>query len=436
MCIDDFAIKKRHSYGTVMIDIETHRVIDLIDSRNLEDVIEWLKTYKNLKIISRDGSLTYKSAIASAHPSAIQVSDRFHLLKNLTDYCKDYLKSKFQSNITIKEEVNVPLNSEIESLELNNKHLTLEKKCEQAYQLLAQGVDKSCICKQLDMNIHLFDKLLLLAPKELMEDFKNTSESRQIIKANNKMGVVNEARKLYNEKYSMNKISKILDIDIRTVKKYIDPLFNPVCIRHITKKSILDDYKSDITALYQKGNTSKTIYDAIALKGYTGSESNLRRYCSQLKKSSNNTLLECNEKKSVIIQREKLLMLLYKPAKSVKGLTTEIIKQVNEKYPFFKSIIELIHEFKEILSNKKASQLDPWIEYATSLNNSYIHSFINGITRDIDAVKNAIIYDYNNGLAEGSVNKLKVIKRIMYGRNSFEMLKRKILYLEARKLTN
>ena len=56
-----------------------------------------------------------------------------------------------------------------------------------------------------------------------------------------------------------------------------------------------------------------------------------------------------------------------------------------------------------------------------------IDSFLNGIERDFEAVKNGIKYDYNNGLAEGSVNKIKVIKRIMYGRCSFDILKQKVL---------
>ena len=68
VCIDDFAIRKRESYGTIMVDIETHRVIDLIPSRECNDVVEWLKTYSNLKIISRDCSITYHNAIKKAHP--------------------------------------------------------------------------------------------------------------------------------------------------------------------------------------------------------------------------------------------------------------------------------------------------------------------------------------------------------------------------------
>ena len=92
MCIDDFALKKRHDYGTVMIDIETHQIIDMIDSREEEDVRKWLEAYPNLEIISRDGAIMYKSASDKSHPKAKQISDRFHILKNLTEYAKNALK--------------------------------------------------------------------------------------------------------------------------------------------------------------------------------------------------------------------------------------------------------------------------------------------------------------------------------------------------------
>lgn len=65
-----------------------------------------------------------------------------------------------------------------------------------------------------------------------------------------------------------------------------------------------------------------------------------------------------------------------------------------------------------------------------------LDSFVNGIERDKDAIKNAIQFDYNNGFAEGSANKLKVIKRIMYGRNSFELLKSKLLRFKSKRKIN
>jgi transposase len=83
-----------------MIDIETHRVIDLIPSRDCEEVVQWL----NLHVVSRDGSITYKKAITLSHPKAIQVSDRFHIIKNLTSYFKDYLMKYFKAKVIIDRE--------------------------------------------------------------------------------------------------------------------------------------------------------------------------------------------------------------------------------------------------------------------------------------------------------------------------------------------
>ena len=127
---------------------------------------------------------------------------------------------------------------------------------------------------------------------------------------------------------------------------------------------------------------------------------------------------------------------MYKPIINVKGLSVEDLNKVNEKYPRYKEIIDLVSEFRVILKSKAITKIDKWMQQASALKNRYIDSFINGITRDITAVKNAIIYDYNNGLAEGSVNKLKAIKRIMYGRNSFDMLYKKILWLEKNRKIN
>ena len=80
--------------------------------------------------------------------------------------------------------------------------------------------------------------------------------------------------------------------------------------------------------------------------------------------------------------------------------------------------------------SKSIDDLPGWIDETKKLEIDEFNSFINGINKDMDATQNAILLKHNNGLAEGSVNKLKVIKRIMYGRNSFKMLRCKLLKLE------
>ena len=105
-------------------------------------------------------------------------------------------------------------------------------------------------------------------------------------------------------------------------------------------------------------------------------------------------------------------------------------EKIIQRYPVIEDIINLVNEFKHLLESKNVEKLEEWIEKANNLKIRKIDKFVNGLKRDIQAVRNAIIYEYNNGLTEGSVNKLKVIKRVMYGRNKFKMVRQKVLFLE------
>jgi len=130
-----------------------------------------------------------------------------------------------------------------------------------------------------------------------------------------------------------------------------------------------------------------------------------------------------NGTKTETIKRENILKLLYQPIEKVKIISKKQFEMICKEYSFFKKIYKITWEFKSMLTDKNIDVLE-------------INSFINGIERDMEAVRNAIKYEYSNGLAEGCINKLKVIKRIMYGRCSFETLKNKILRLEKMRLFN
>lgn len=119
------------------------------------------------------------------------------------------------------------------------------------------------------------------------------------------------------------------------------------------------------------------------------------------------------------------------PLEKVKNLSAEQLNQVYIEYPVYFNIINIVNNFRKLISNKNVGDLENWINTAKGLGISEVNSFVNGLLKDLEAVKNAIIYDYNNGLAEGSVNKLKVIKRIMYGRCDFETLRKKVLRFEC-----
>lgn len=418
-----------------MIDIQTHRVIDLISSRDCEEVTSWLKSYPNLQVVSRDGSITYKKAITISHPKAIQVSDRFHLLKNLTSYCKDYLMEYLKPKVLLDNGNKVETSIVPTKSSVKNKKLTLEQKTTKAIELLHDGLGKSQICRQLNMDIRVFNKLLAMNSDNRLSYLKSSLQISHEENVAKKIELINAVRDMHNNKYSIRAIAKELSMSRKTITKYLDENVSAVNGNYnVKRRSILDPFLEDINRLTYDGCELSEIEYIIRQKGFKGSNSTIRNYIARLKKSiyeiykNNKTSPSTTE----LVERSKLLKLLYKPIIKVKGLSIKCVNKANEQYPLYKEIIDLVSGFRTILKSKAITEINKWMEQACSLNNKYINSFINGITRDITAVKNAIIYDYNNGLAEGSVNKLKLIKRIMYGRNSFDMLRKKTLLLEKK----
>jgi len=90
--VDDWAMRKRHSYGTILVDLERHQVVDLLPDRKPETLAHWLSEHPGVEIISRDRGQEYIDGIAQGAPQVIQVADRFHLLQNLLEVVERLFK--------------------------------------------------------------------------------------------------------------------------------------------------------------------------------------------------------------------------------------------------------------------------------------------------------------------------------------------------------
>jgi len=169
-----------------MIDIETGYIVDLIETRELEDVEKWLKGFKNITVVSRDGSITYNSAVTNAHPNAIQVSDRFHILKNLTEYGKNYLKRLLKNKVEL-------------------------------------GVVFAVKTKQIKVT----------KAEQRQEDLKNK-----------KWEIILEVQAAYKKCNNLRKVSRDFGLDRKTIKDYISLKEAPIhASKGIEKSSKLDKYK-------------------------------------------------------------------------------------------------------------------------------------------------------------------------------------------------
>ncbi len=89
--IDDFAFRRGHTYGTILLNLETHRPVDLLPDRSAETIAHWLRQHPGVEIISRDRSKDYQRGATDGAPDAQQVIDRWHVLKILREAIERFL---------------------------------------------------------------------------------------------------------------------------------------------------------------------------------------------------------------------------------------------------------------------------------------------------------------------------------------------------------
>jgi transposase len=366
-----------------MVNLETGFIIDMLESRESADVTAWLETFPNIEVVSRDGSVAYAGAIKKAHPQAIQVSDRFHILKGLTDAARQFVLSIAGSRIAIESDT----------------------------------MPSSYWLKQPRNDTDLPQRL-----------HNATTQKRA---AN-----VERVRELFSQGLDVSQICEVTGHSSPTVKKYINPNFNPEHKEYgVDQPSKLKPYCNTIDTMLGMKKTFREIESVIREMGYRGAASTIRMYATR-KRRHNQAAMANYRMNTEVIERKYLLKLLYNPIEKVSGISQEKLDKVIEVYPQLLAIYDLVRDFRIIVAARHADDLEQWLESAKNLNSPDINSFVNGITRDIDAVKNAIMLDYNNGLAEGSINKIKRIKHTMYGRASFSTLRTKTLMYERWRSVN
>jgi len=108
--IDDWAYRRGQTYGTIICDLETHDIIDVLKGRDGDTLEKWLRGHSEIEVVSRDRSSTYSSAVTKVLPEAIQIADRFHITKNLLDALKESMKSFMPEVIEVpKDEIIEPV---------------------------------------------------------------------------------------------------------------------------------------------------------------------------------------------------------------------------------------------------------------------------------------------------------------------------------------
>lgn len=392
--VDDFAWKKGDRYGTILVDLEAHRVVDLLPDREAETFVTWLRTHPGVKIISRDRAGTYADGARRGAPEAIQVADRFHLLLNLTTALQKLFERKQDSLQRLAAEV-------------------------QAAPLAAPGHEAAAVPPP---------------PAPEVSALSATEAQRQGRRARRK-GRFDEVIALHQQGASQVAIAALVGLHRDTVRRYINAAGFPEIVRP-GKRSKLDPYKAYLQERWAQGERhvkqlvaelreqgyrqgETIIYDYLRsvreqpawLKAYSATKKRPSHRAPQLSLSAREAawLFACNPQKLRLTQ----VMRLDHLRRSEQGLETAY---------------QLAQDFRVMVTRRQEGVLHRWLQEAKGSGIPEIQSLATGILRDFDAVRTALTLPYSNGQTEGQVNKLKSLKRQMYGRANFDLLRRRVLH--------
>lgn len=381
--VDDWAFKKGNTYGTIIVDLQQNKVVDLLPDRESETICRWLKEHQEVEVISRDRGGPYSKGAREGAPQAIQVADRFHLLMNLGDATK----KMFQS-----------MGKELKEL------FTLYNKADK-----------------------------LIEPLSTMEDLMVTKEDTEIIQTetintNVELQVrFNKVKELFSQGYTIRAISRSLHIARVTIRKYIGMDILPK-----KKGSRSTNFESFHLFLLHESNRGKMytqLYAAILSEGFNGGYTQFCSNMNELFKSNKIIPVSCKVDPAPMRtwSPRNLSIMIRKDKNDINTEDGKFLELLYDKYPAIKETEQFIHSFKKLFQIKEEGTLTTWLEDVEK-SSSVIKHFAKGIQSDFQAVNNAVITPYSNGQVEGQVNRLKNIKRRMYGRAGFELLRRMVIF--------
>jgi transposase len=368
--IDDWSFKKRLRYGTVMVDMERRKIIELLPDRETATVENWLKEHPGVEIVSRDRYANYANGIRQASNEIIQVADRWHLLKNMGDA--------------------------IEKMLVRNQHR------------LKDARDQEIARKQKDHESEESVKDELLR----VEEGKHRRKFAQM-------------KMLLAQGQSVSKISRELRMQRVTIRKWRE--YEVLPKKRVPAASNIFLYEKVVRQLIEENPSIevKKIWRVIKSMGYNGKQTAAYDQIGRIKGKKKHEYIP--KIPTVFWLPSRVSRLLYSHPDKLSRHESKLVNYLCNSSAEVKRSAELARSFRVMMENKQGEALQDWVDQAIASEVRELKGFAKSLLTDFAAVQNAMTYPWSNGQVEGQVNKLKTIKRQMYGRASFSLLRKRLI---------
>ncbi|MGI8552705.1 MAG: ISL3 family transposase [Dehalococcoidia bacterium] len=395
--VDDFAFRRGHRYGTILVDLERHCVVDLLSDRRPETLIAWLDQHAHPEIISRDRGGSYAEAARRGAPGATQVADRFHLLKNLTETLETFF---LQHRAALKEAATA---AAAEQPPPESENLPQDE--------MYQGKRMSPL------------------------NWQQRAEEASLAKHAAHVARYERVQALHKTGAAIADIARTVGMSRRGVYRYLRMDGPPERRRPRRRRGerVLEPYEPYILKRWKEGchNGSK-LWREIREQGFAHSFSNVSRFVAQLRREGKAPPKKSAHGGTVCGPQgptaRHVALLTVQRAERLDEEETAYLTHLRAQDTVVETACRLSQEFAELLRKRAGDRLDAWIEAVTASGIPELNRFASGLLADEAAVRAGLTLVWSNGQVEGDVNRLKLIKSQMYGRANFDLLRQRVLH--------
>jgi transposase len=397
--VDDFALRRGRIYGTIIVDLARHRPIDLLEGRAAATLIAWLQAHPSIEVISRDRSTEYARGATEGAPGAVQVADRWHILKNLRDALERIL-DRHRSLI---------------------EHLALPPLDAPARRTAVEAVSPTG-----------------LFPPQRSVGETAAQQGRRL----HRLVRYQQVQALHAQGESIRAIAAQLGIARGTVRRFIHAMGFPERAQPRRAASILDPYLPYLERRWQEGcQNALQLWRELQAQGYTGSRKPLAIWARQRRaRPAPTTPTKYLPTGAAAAARalpartarppasRRLVWLLLLPPEALTEDERQATGQLTAASPLLQRAYELAQAFVHMVRDHAPDALAPWLAAARASGVSDLVTFAAGLEQDRAAILAALSLPWSQGQVEGFVNKLKTLKRQMYGRAKLDLLRQRVLH--------
>jgi transposase len=384
--VDDFAFRRGHRYGTILVDLERHCVVDLLADRKPETLIAWLEQHAAPEVISRDRGGGYGEAARRGAPDATQVADRFHLTKNLVEA----LERVFLRHRSALKRAALPPAEDHEP---------------------AERPDSS-------------EEQMYRGKRRCARNWEQRCEEASIQRHAAHVARYDHVRALHSKGVAIAEIARRVGVARKTVYVYLRmdhpperkrPMRNP-------KERILAPYEPYLLKRWEEGcRNGLQLWREITEQGYAYSRASVARFVAQFRREGAGAVTRSRITGGQGPPARRVALLTVQQPERLDAEETAYLVAVQAQDQTIDLACRLAQAFAQMVRERQGARLDAWIAEAQASGIDELARFAASLLTDEAAVRAGLTLVWSSGQVEGNVNRL--IKRQMYGRANFDLLR-------------